>query len=240
MKKERDELPQHDVVFSRPFALGRFEVTWAEYQRCIDERSCCVGEKRCRGLDDRGYGSGIPLERRPAAGLSWDDAQDYVAWLSRKSGTRYRLPSEAEWEYAARAGTSTPRYWGNSAMACTHANVLDRSYRSRWSLSGTEHPCDDGYVGPSPVGTFTANPWGLHDMLGNVWEYVEDRWHSDYDGAPTDGSAWNQSGDRSQRIRRGGAWAATSPAAVRAAFRSKDTLGYRDYDTGMRVARDLP
>ena len=125
--------------------------------------------------------------------MNWDDAQAYAAWLSREAGEKYRLPSESEWEYAARAGTATARYWGEGESGqCRHANGGDASVKERYSdWKWTVASCRDGHVHTAPVGSFAANGWGLHDMLGNVWEWTEDCWNGSYAGAPSDGSAWN-------------------------------------------------
>src|SRR5262249_449287 len=147
-----------------------------------------------------GWGKG----RRSVINLSWNDARQYVAWLSRKSGKSYRLLTEAEWEYAARAGTTTRFSWGNTESdLCGYANGADLTAKDKnasWAAS-----CRDGHVNTAPVGSFKPNPFGLHDMHGNVWEWVEDNWHPHYQGAPTDGSVW-QGGDSSLRVQRGGSW----------------------------------
>ncbi|MCK6453862.1 MAG: SUMF1/EgtB/PvdO family nonheme iron enzyme [Alphaproteobacteria bacterium] len=238
--KESNETPPRLVTIAKSFALGRFEVTWAQFRACIDERACCLGGTRCKALSDEGWGAAIQDDKRPAAGVSWEDAQDYVAWLSRRTGRRYRLPSEAEWEYAARGGTTTTRHWGDDLQEiCRHANLLDKAFRRKRWLAFDAAECDDGYAGPAPVGKFPPNAFGLHDMLGNVFEWVEDRWHPDYAGAPEDGSAWERGGDESKRVRRGGSWD-KSRSGVRAAYRTSDSPTYRDRDTGFRVLRELP
>ncbi len=238
--KESSEMPPRLVTIARPFALGRFEVTWAQFQVCIDERACCLGGTRCKAMSDDGWGAAIQDDKRPAAGLSWEDAQDYVAWLARRTGKRYRLPSEAEWEYAARAGTTTTRHWGDDLQEiCKHANLLDKAFRRKRWLAFDAAECDDGYAGPAPVGKFPPNAFGLHDMLGNVFEWVEDRWHPDYAGAPENGSAWERGGDEGRRVRRGGSWD-KSRSGVRAAYRTSDSPTFRDRDTGFRVLRELP
>ena len=156
-----DEQPRHRVTIGRRFAIGRYPVTFAEYDRFCE----AMGREK---PNDQGWGR----ERRPVINVSWQDAQAYIAWLSQETGRTYRLPSEAEWEYACRAGT-TSRYTFGDAITSDDANYADLA------LGRT-----------SEVGAYPANEWGLHDMHGNVWEWVEDDWHENYRGAPTDGSAW--------------------------------------------------
>ena len=208
-----DEGPVHRVTIARPFAVGVYEVTFAEW-------GACVSGGGCDGFrpDDRGWGRG----RRPVINVSWDDAQAYVRWLSRKTGEEYRLLSEAEWEYVARAGTRTRYWWG------------DKIGWKRASCSG----CWDRWGGrqTAPVGSFSANAFGLHDVHGNVNEWVEDCWNESYRGAPSDGSAW-ESGDCSRRVLRGGHWSSL-PGFLRSAVRGPRTILWFN-DPGFRVARTL-
>jgi formylglycine-generating enzyme required for sulfatase activity len=171
--------------------------------------------------------------RWPATCLNWNDAQAYIAWLNRTvraagRTAQYRLPSEAEWEYAARAGTATARWWGEP-IGSGYANCT--ACGSRWD--GKEI---------APVGSFPANPFGLYDMLGNVWQWVEDCWNEDYLGAPSDGSAWH-AGDCGRRVMRGGSWSSL-PVFLRSAARSRSDSAGRDFDysnyAGFRLARSLP
>ena len=164
-----DEGPPRRVTISEPFAVGRYEVTFAEWD-------ACVAAGGCNGYrpDDRGWSRG----QRPAINVNWDDAQAYVAWLSRETGERYRLLSEAEWEYATRAETQTRYHWGDSVV------------RNRANCDGCGSRLDNDRT--APVGSFPANGFRLHDMHGNVWEWVEDCWHGSYDGAPSEGSAWTR------------------------------------------------
>ena len=181
--------PVHPVSIAAPFALGVYEVTFSEWDACEEDGGC-----RGYSPNDRGWGRG----RRPVINVNWADAQAYVQWLSEKTGKRYRLPSESEWEYAARAGTRTLPPWGdNESERCRHANGEDSPKEVK--------PCDDGHAGTAPVGSYQANVWGLHDVLGNVWEWTEDCWHDSYAGASGDGSAW-KSGDCARRVARGGAY----------------------------------
>ena len=169
--------------------------------------------------------------------VSYEDAQHYVEWLSKETKQNYRLMSESEWEYAARAGTTTSRYWGNGEQeACRHANVADRTSKQKYNWT-TTFDCEDGYAETAPVGTFKANGFGLQDMLGNVSEWVEDCYNKTYDGAPRDGSAW-VAGSCSSRVIRGGGWG-SKPQVVRSAFRNGNTPGYRIVNLGFRVARTL-
>ena len=205
--------PVHPVTISQPFALSRHEVTFDEYDRF----AAATGRSR---PDDAGWGRGT----RPVINVSWDDAQAYVSWLSSETGARYRLPSEAEWEYAARAGTTTAYWWGNE-IGSNHANC--DGCGSQW---------DDEMT--APVGSFGANAWGLHDMHGNVSEWVEDCWHETYAGAPADGSAWTAGGDCGVRVSRGGS-RINSPRNIRAASRGGGSArgGFSFY--GFRVATTL-
>ena len=195
------------------FALSKYEVTFEEYDLFV----AGTGGRR---PSDNGWGRG----HRPVIDVSWHDAADYAAWLSAETGKRYRLPSEAEWEYAARAGTTTAYAWGNERDG-NRANC--NGCGSRWDSEQT-----------APVGSFRANAWGLHDMHGNVWEWVEDCWHDSYRGAPRNGSAWTSGGDCGRRVLRGGAWGNT-PGYLRSAYRGGDAAGLRVAYSGFRVARTL-
>ena len=207
-----DEKPVHKVTIAA-FALSKYEVTFAEYDRFT------AATGRDRAWDRRGWGRG----RRPVIYVSWENAVAYTRWLSAQTGERYRLPSEAEWEYAARAGSGTVYSWGNE-IGNNRANC--RGCGSRWDFEKT-----------APVGSFGANAWGLHDMHGNLWEWVQDCWNDSYRGAPTNGSAW-ESGNCSRRVLRGGSWN-YRPGSLRAADRSGGTTGGRYIFSGFRVARTL-
>ena len=209
-----NEGPHHRVTIFKLLAVGKYEVTFAEWDACVAAGGC--GGHR---PDDEGWGRG----RRPAINVSWRDAKAYVSWLSRKTGKRYRLLSESEWEYAARAGTTTRYSWGND-IGQNRANC--EGCGSRWDNRQT-----------APVGSFPANPFGLHDVHGNVWEWVEDCWNGNYRGAPTDAIAW-MSGDCEKRVMRGGSWNFT-PRHLRSAVRYWDTTGHRFKVIGFRVARTL-
>ncbi len=211
----------HVVTIGSPFAVGRYEVTFAEWEACVAAGGCT------HNPDDKGWGRGS----RPVINVSWDDAQEYVRWLSRKTGKSYRLLSEAEWEYVARAGTTTKYWWGNEA---------DHSYANY----GKDECCEgmaagkDRWVNTAPVGSFEANAFGLFDTAGNVYEWVEDCWNDGYKGAPNDGSA-RASGDCSSRVVRGGAWF-HSPRYLHSAVRFRFDPGDRISGSGgLRVVRTL-
>jgi len=216
-----DEKPVHSVSINR-FAMGKYEVTFAEY----DKFAQATNRKK---PDDSGWARG----NNPVIMVSWKDATAYAAWLSQETGKSYRLPTEAEWEYAARAGTITSRYWGNNPdEACRYANLYDNTLKKQKKFNWTHHNCNDGYAKTAPVGRFKPNAFGLFDMLGNVGEWVADKWHDNYNDAPTDGSVWNDEIIRYQ-VLRGGSWY-NNPHSSRAAFRDGvapdaqgDYIGFR-------------
>ena len=212
--RDDDEGPVHRVTVARPLAVGVVEVTFEEWEACVSEGGC--GGYR---PDDEGWGRG----RRPVMNVNWRDAKAYVAWLSRKTGEAYRLPSEAEWEYVARAGTTTRYGWGDG-IGRNRANC--DGCGSRWDGEKT-----------APVGSFSANAFGLHDVHGNVYEWVEDCWNGSYHGAPSDGSAWT-SGECGSRVLRGGSWL-NDPWLLRSALRYRYPSGFRSDYAGVRVARTL-
>ena len=209
-----DERPVHEVTIARPFAVGVYEVTFAEWDACVSDGGC--GGYR---PDDAGWGRG----KRPVINVSWDDAQAYVRWLSGETGEAYRLLSESEWEHVARAGTTT-RYWWGDEIGRNRANC--DGCGSRWDNRQT-----------APVGSFPANPFGLYDVHGNVWEWVEDCWNGSYRGVPADGSAW-ESGECGRRVLRGGSWL-NYPRYLRSALRYRNSADFRFYIIGFRVARTL-
>jgi formylglycine-generating enzyme required for sulfatase activity len=209
-----DEKPAHQVDIPRPFAVGKYEITFAEYAKCGMDGGCAKNTDP----GDEGWGK----ESRPIVNVSWNDAQDYLTWLSRKSGKSYRLLSEAEWEYAARAGTTTKYAFGDT---------ID-STQARF----TSGPRSAGKT--EKVGSFTPNAWGLYDMHGNVWEWVTDCYDMNYDSAPSDGSARIFANCRS-RVLRGGSWDYEAKD-LRSSVRYKLPAFYRVNEIGFRVARDLP
>ena len=210
----KDEGPRHQVTIGRPFAVGRYEVTFAEWDACRRAGGC----SHTPGAEGWGRGN------RPAINVNWRDAQEYVGWLSQKTGRTYRLLSESEWEYAARAGTDSPYYWGAEAG----------QGRANCGRCGGQQ----GGARTAPVGSFPANGFGLFDMSGNVWEWVEDCGHPDYTGAPSDGSAWLKPGDCRLRMLRGGAWD-DAVARVRSAIRYWEFAETRRDVIGFRVGRAL-
>lgn len=225
-----DERPKHRVRIETPLAVGRYEVTFAEWDACSRAGGCT------HHPDDWGWGR----NDMPVVDVSFIDVQEYLRWLSKRAGKEYRLLSEAEWEYAARAGTDTTRYWGDDpADACDFGNVADLTAgeglteERDWGV----HPCRDGYgFEPAPVGQFAPNGFGLHDMLGNVWEWVQDCWHADYDEAPEDGKAWIQGGNCEYRVTRGASWD-HRPEYLRVAKRNSRIIDDRFDTLGFRVAR---
>jgi formylglycine-generating enzyme required for sulfatase activity len=209
-----DEGPQHMVAIAQPFELGRYEVTFDEYDRFAEAE----GRKK---PDDSGWGRG----KRPVINVSWQDAQDYVTWLSARTGKRYRLPTEAEWEYAARAGTTTAYWWGND-LGQNHANGGGGG--SQWDSKQT-----------APVGSFKPNPFELYDTAGNVYEWVQDCWHGSYSGAPADGTAWLGTEEECKfRVVRGGSWY-IYPQYLRSAYRIRNGSDVAFNYLGFRIARAL-
>ena len=206
------EGPVHRVTIAEPFAVGVYEVTFGEWDACASGGGCR------NVLYDAGWGRG----RRPVIHVSWQGARDYVEWLSWQTGKTYRLLSEAEWEYVARAGTQTSRYWGESeAGQCQHENGADQTLRRNnddvdWVSFAT---CDDGHSWTAPVGSYRANRFRLYDVLGNVFEWVQDCWNDSYVDAPSDGRVW-ESGDCSSRVVRGGTWE-RDPSVLRSAARGR-------------------
>jgi formylglycine-generating enzyme required for sulfatase activity len=207
------EAPRHKVTIERPFAVSKFLVTFAEWDACAAGGDCVPH------VDDGGWGR----DHQPVIKVSWDNAQRYVKWLSKITGKTYGLLTEAKYEYAARAGTLTAYPWGDD-IGNNHANC--GGCGSRWDLAQT-----------APVGSFAPNEFGLYDMVGNVWEWVEDCLHEDYSGAPADGSAW-MTGDCSRHRLRGGSWASLSDE-IRSANRGRSATADRLSIISFRVGRTL-
>jgi len=207
------EKPERTISIPRPYAIGRREVTFAEWDRCADAGACK------HRPDDHGWGRGD----RPVINVSWDDTKLFLAWLSQRTGQKYRLPSEAEWEYAARAGTRTPFWWGRDV--------------------GTGHAQCDTCGSPTnqkivPAGSFRPNGFGLYDTAGNAAEWVEDCWNDNYRNAPKDAVAWT-GGDCRLRVLRGGNFISKA-SEVRSAARFRYDVDVRYYANGFRVMRELP
>jgi len=244
-----DEGPRHEVAISR-FALGRHEVTRLEFAHFIAQTGHTTGPcvyweayfgniRRVRDLDLIN-----PSHQRrqtgqhPVACISFGDAQAYVDWLSKETGNPYRLPSESEWEYAARARTRSPYFWGEDAgSACDYANGHDETGKETNLFNWESLPCDDSQALTAPVGSYNANGFSLSDMAGNLWEWVEDHYHESYEGAPADGRAW-LSPTRSTRVLRGGSWE-DEPRDLRSARRIWSRPGSRLNSSGFRVALTL-
>lgn len=234
LSDETAEGPQHSVTIPAPFAVGMYEVTFAEWDACERAGGCDSDGGR---NNMREYGGG---GRMPAWPVRWDDAQAYVSWLSERTGAHYRLLSEAEWEYVARGGTETARYWGESESGqCRYANGYDLTAQAEALMGRDRVPaqCSDGYQFTAPVGSFAPNAFGLYDVLGNVEEWTQDCWHDTYAGAPGDGTAW-ESGSCRERVYRGGS-GATAPGYLRSASRQSDNPDSRTGGIGFRVARTL-
>ena len=240
-----DETPLHKVTINQAFKLAKHEVTIKEYSRYAhDTKQLPPG--------DLGHGAGLDAAQKmrlPVVNVSWQDAVDYAAWLSRKTGKHFRLPTEAEWEYTARAGTITRRYWGDDAehqQACDYANGLGRMNKAvlitqhYYGISWDAHGCDDPFTYSAPVGRFKPNPWGLQDMLGNIWEWVADCYHESYANAPTDGSAWIEGTECAdgRGVIRGGSWI-YGPAYLRSASRYRLLWDFRVNFLGFRLAQDF-
>ncbi len=218
---DKDELPVHRVSL-KSFAMCRYEVTFEEYDR-FAEATTSIDEP-----DDEGWGRG----KRPVINVSWHDAMAYMEWLSEQTGKNYGLPSEAQWEYAARAGTETKYWWGNTASheyanygadKCCRGEVLGKD---RWKET-------------SPVGSFEPNSFGLHDLVGNVWEWVADPDHDNYEDAPKDGSVWKKGEEGDSRVVRGGSWY-HPPLYCRIANRHKfNSNNKRSNKVGFRCYRSV-
>jgi formylglycine-generating enzyme required for sulfatase activity len=216
------EAPRHEVRIGYDFELGATPISFAQWDAAI-----AAGAK-LHNADDCGWGR----DQRPVVNVSWRDVQTYLNWINRLSGLKYRLPTEAEWEYACRAGSLTSHPHGNDDGA-----LDDHAWSARNAQDQTQ-----------PVGQLKPNRYGLHDMQGNVWEWCEDTWHESYrvvtpDGyqanAPLDGSAWMQHGDPDCRALRGGSWGDVGPQVFRSADRCAGAIGSRRNDVGFRLARTL-
>ena len=246
--REPDEEPAHRVRIAASVAVGKFEVTRAQYAAFVKEsgREHKPGCNSTRGgffhKNPKATWQNPGFEQKdnePVVCVSWDDAQAYVQWLSKKAVKPYRLLNEAEWEYVARAGSTGSRHWAeaDNAAVCRYASVADTSYKGV-SPGSPMFPCSDGFAYTSPVGRFPANSFGVHDMLGNAWEWIEDCWNEGYAGAP-ELAAPRLSGSCTERVFRGGAWN-SPPSTLRAAYRDRSSKDERHDNLGFRVARSLP
>jgi len=256
------EQPQHEVTFKKPFAIGRYEVSRGEYARFVAETghptgpSCWAWNAKSDNYAEMAgwvvqqgkswKDPGFPqADDHPVVCVDFADANAFARWLSGKTGQTYRLPTEAEWEYAARAGTSTTRSWGDDIDAsCKFANVADDSLaavhpRPKNYADFTPFRCDDGIVFTAPVGSFAPNAFGVYNMLGNAAEWIDDCFHDSYEGAPTDGSAWRDNDCRLGVVVRGGSWF-SFPWTVRSAHRVRgENLQTRYGATGFRLVREV-
>lgn len=249
------EQPQRLVTVKQPFAIGRTEVTRGQFAAFV-RATGWKADGPCSFLDDGppnrwltdtahdwqrpGY---VQTDIHPVVCVNIADASAYAAWLSKVTGRRFRLPSNTEWEFAARAGTTTPVYWGNASpqMACTYANVLDasavRTHLQNTADPSVTFPCDDGYPNTAPVASFRPNAWGLYDMIGNVWELTLDCLNATQIGAPADTTP-RTDGDCASHIDRGASWTNTRKY-VRAAAQHPDLTGARTSVLGFRLVEDL-
>ena len=214
-----NERPRHQVTLSKPFAVGVYEVTRGEWRAFVratgyDTGSCSAVKKEYSWR----YLYFSQDDRHPVVCVNYEDAHMYVQWLSRKTGQGYRLLSESEWEYVARAGTTTTYHTG-ARIFSNQANFNDKN------------------EGTVEVGSYAANAFGLYDVHGNVFEWVQDCWNGSYEGAPNDGSAW-ESGDCGKAVLRGGSWL-NNPEYLRSAYRLRIDTGLRYYYDGFRLARTL-
>jgi len=239
----KDEKPVHKVTIPRAFAVGRYEVTRGEFAAFVNESGYSAGGGCYTYTGSKWEKSGSKnwrspgfrqTDRDPVVCVNWGDAKAYVGWLSRKAGKDYRLPSEAEWEYMARAGSTAKYGFGDAESSlCAYGNAADRDTSFSWKNKS----CSDGYgERTAPAGSFKPNAFGVYDTIGNVWEWVEDCWHGSYQGAPSDGSAWTTGGQCGRRVLRGGSWI-NYPRNARTAIRLWSSTVNRFDFIGFRVAR---
>lgn len=250
--------PLHTVTIGYDLAVGRSEVTRAEFSRFVQVTSYKTDAETGAGCyATNGLGVSFRTDRNwrtpgfsqtdtdPAVCISWNDAKAYVAWLNTASPvTTYRLLTESEWEYAARAGQGASRYsWGDDLayqQVCAYANSVDRTATGTVPrLAGLIWAdCVDGYAYTAPADALSANGFGLRNMIGNAWEWVEDGWHASYAGAPADGSAWVASAGELSHVYRGGSWN-NHPTYLDPSYRARNAPSYSDEATGFRIARRL-
>ena len=252
------EQPPRFVTIPQPFAISRCEITVGQFRQFVQDKDYHQGKVFLTTAEQSGKGCYVwDAENRqaeqlvehnwkdpgfkqdddhPVVCVSWDDTQAYMKWLSRRTGAQYRLPTEAEWEYAARADTVMARFYQDDQQ-CDYANGLDQDAKSIADPSWTLAECSDGYVYTAPVASFGHNHFGLFDMLGNVWEWTQDCWHENYDNAPHDGSAWLQKNDGAcdRRVVRGGSWN-NKPQNLRSANRNRNNTDNTNNNIGFRIA----
>lgn len=259
--------PPHKVTIKKPFALGQFEITRTEFAAFVKETHYTQLSDVClrlvpnnavevpRGGHFQPDASSIHMsglgwrnpgftqtDTDPVICVNWVDAENYAMWLSKKTGQHYFLPSEAQWEYAGRAGTTTPFWWGDKPEdACKYENVGDESFAKAFLIRMTPFlfHCNDGFSHTSPVGSFKPNPWGLYDMLGNAWEWTEDCHHDNYIGAPTDETPWMTGGDCAHHEIRTPGWEHDS-RSQRVAIHFGEPTDSLANAGGFRIARALP
>lgn len=254
--RRKVEGPQHRVYIAYRIAVGQYELTRGEFARFVSAtgyRAELEKGEACHVLDGRKWGKSsqhgwlnpgyAQTDDHPVSCVSWNDAQAYLTWLNQQvPGKGYRLLSEAEWEYAARAGHAGRHAWGDDdglTAACAHANVMDTTGKSQISdVTWGAVNCSDGAAYTVAGGALKPNAFGLYNMAGNVWEWVQDVHHDDYGGAPTDGAAWTAGGDQASRVTRGGAWF-SYPPALRSAYRSRSPTDFRGGGVGFRIARPV-
>jgi formylglycine-generating enzyme required for sulfatase activity len=250
------EGPPRQLRFDHPFAVGRFEITRGQFARFRRETppstmpgTCVAYEPAIANFRERaalqpwmrpGFAQ---QDDHPAVCVSWDEAKAYANWLSKRTGQAYRLLSEAQWEYVARAGSTTSRPWGDDPdQSCRYANLADETFVREVPRNGKRwypgwHKCRDGYAYTAPVGRFAANAFKVHDMLGNAWEWVEDCWNPGFSAMSPNGAPAT-TGNCTQRVYRGGAWR-SYPSLARSARRSKMDRDHRHALVGFRVAREI-
>lgn len=230
-KSEKRERPRHDVTISKRFAMGIFEITFDEWDACVEAKGC----NNYRPDDER-WGR----RQRPVIHVNWHDADAYVEWLSQVTGEDYRLPSESEWEFAARAGTTTAYSFGNDeGDLCLFANSADASLNAGNDEGYLPLDCNDGFgAETAPVGSFKPNPYGIYDVHGNVWEWMADCWNETYAGAPLDGSVWTE-GSCNQRVLRSASWVDAKGGSLRSGHRGRIDVSMRSNNLGFRVARTI-
>tara|TARA_R110000782_G_scaffold27256_11_gene69147 strand:- start:438 stop:1745 length:1308 start_codon:yes stop_codon:yes gene_type:complete len=254
LEGRKDEKPQHIVTVST-FEIGKYEVTVGQFKQFVEATAYLTDAETGAGQQKGCFGDGGGVDFGQKAGLNWrepgytqsdnhpvvcvsmNDANAYIDWLNKETGHNYSLPTEAKWEYAARSGSITDYHFGNSKSdLCLYANVYDEAGKNVNSYGWRNAPCDDGEAKSAQVGQYKANPFGLYDMHGNVWEWVDDCWKSGYHDAPSNGAAY-KSTDCTNRVTRGGSWY-NIPLGVRSANRYWYEPTYRSFNLGFRLFRD--